>query len=63
MFGENLSDAILSIVELFFARSPLDFSLAMEGSVFLLVKNHGRSLHKEQSTQMESLFFHLGYLI
>lgn len=44
MFEENLDDAIPSIIELFLSN------LAVEGSVFLLVKKPWRSWHQSQSS-------------
>lgn len=48
MFEENLYDAIPSIIELFLYNLQPFLSLAVEGSVFLLVKKHWRSWHQSQ---------------
>lgn len=50
MFEENLYDAIPSIIELFLYNLQSFGSLAVEGSVFLLVKKHRRSWHQSQSS-------------
>lgn len=63
MFEENLYDAIPSIIELFLYNLQPFSSLAVEGSVFLLVKKQWRCWHHSQSSRMECLGFQLGYLI
>lgn len=46
MFEENLYDAIPSIIELLLYNLQSFRSLAVEGSVFLLVRKHWRSWHQ-----------------
>lgn len=46
VFEENLYDAIPSIIELLLYNLQSFRSLAVEGSVFLLVRKHWRSWHQ-----------------
>lgn len=64
MFEENLYDAIPSIIELFLYNLQSFGSLAVEGSVFLLVKKAQEMLASVTVlSKMECLGFQLGYLI